>query len=70
MAGSGGGGDKEVLLEFQRIGNAVKVTAMDPETLIEVSIVGPTGAGEEQLTRAAIQKLRYVMQKRKGGDAP
>ena len=62
MAGRGG---KEVLLEFHRIGNAVKVTAMDPETMVEVSIVGPPDAGEEQLTRTAIRKLEYVLKKQR-----
>ena len=61
----GGRGGKEVLLEFHRIGNAVKVTAMDPETLFEVSIVGPPGAGEEQLARTAIRKLEYVLRKQR-----
>jgi hypothetical protein len=65
MADRGGEGDKEVLLEFQRIGNAVKVVAMDPETLVEVTIMGPPGAGEEALSRIAMRKLEYVLNKRK-----
>ena len=60
------GGD-EVLIEFHRLGNAVKVTAVDPQTLVEVSIVGAPGAGEAALTRAVLQKLRYVLG-RKGGE--
>jgi hypothetical protein len=59
------GEPKEVLLEFQRIGNAVKVAAIDPETLIEVSIVGSPSAGEEALKRAAIQKLQFVLKQKK-----
>lgn len=58
-------GGKEVLLEFQRIGNAVKVVAVDPESLVEVTIMGPSGAGEEALTRVAVRKLEYVLSKRK-----
>lgn len=58
-------GGKEVLLEFQRIGNAVKVVAVDPESLVEVTIMGPSGAGEEALTRVAVRKLEYVLKKRK-----
>ncbi len=57
----------EVIIEFQRIGNAVKVTAVDPESQIEVSIVGPPGAGEEILKRTAIRKLEYVLNKRRTG---
>jgi len=61
------GGGREVILEFRAIGNAVKVTAVDPKTLIEVSIMGAATAGKEALKRAALRKLRYVLAKR-GGD--
>ncbi len=57
----------EVIIEFQQIGNAVKVTAVDPESQIEVSIVGPPSAGEELLKRTAIRKLEYVLNKRRTG---
>ena len=57
----------EVIIEFQQIGNSVKVTAVDPESQIEVSIVGPPGAGEETLKRTAIRKLEYVLEKRGRG---
>ena len=62
--GSGEGeSEREVLLEFHRVGKVVKVTAMDPVSLVEVSIVGPSNAGEEQLKRTAIRKLQYVLSK-------
>ncbi len=54
----------EYLLEFRRIGNSVKVSAIDPLTAQEVSIVGPADAGQEELTRVAIRKLKYVMEKK------
>ena len=61
---------KEVIIEFHQVGNAVKVTACDPDTLLEVSIVGAPGAGQETLKRTAIRKLEYVLEKnRKGGAA-
>ena len=59
--------EREVILEFQRIGNSVKVTAVDPETLVEVSIVGAASAGQEALRRAAVRKLEYVLGRRKRG---
>ena len=59
----------EVIIEFHRIGNSVKVTAVDPESQVEVSIVGPPGAGEETLKRTAIRKLEYVLDKRRSGGA-
>jgi hypothetical protein len=55
---------REIILEFQRLGNAVKVTATDSETLVEVSIQGPAHASEGELRRAAIDKLNYVLRKR------
>ncbi len=59
--GSGG----EVIIEIYQVGNAVKVTAVDPETLVEVSIVGSPSQGEEMLKRSAINKLIYVLRKRR-----
>ena len=59
-------GDKrEVILEYQQIGNAVRVAAVDPDTLTEVSIVGSPGAGMEALKRTAIRKLEYVLEKQR-----
>ena len=57
--------DEEVLLEFHQIGAVVKVSAVDPATLTEVSISGPASAGEAALGQAAIRKLRYVLARRK-----
>ncbi|MGB8275963.1 MAG: hypothetical protein WCF16_11935 [Alphaproteobacteria bacterium] len=57
-------GNREVILEFQTLGNAVKVTAVDTATLIEVSIVGPPSAGEEALKRTVLRKLDYVLAQR------
>ena len=57
------GGRREVLLEFRQLGGAVKVTALDPVTQIEVSIQGPASAGEDELRRTAIAKLDYVIRR-------
>jgi hypothetical protein len=65
-AGMGEERNREVILEFYAIGNAVKVTAVDPETLVEVSIVGSPSAGEELLRRTVLRKLEYVLSRRKG----
>ena len=56
---------REVLVEFQQIGNAVKVTAMDTKSMVEVSIMGPATAGEEILKRNVINKLNYVLSKKR-----
>ena len=55
----------EVLFEFRRIGNTVRVSALDPETGTEVSMVGYPKMGEEALKRAATRKLLYVLAKRR-----
>lgn len=55
---------REVLVEFQQIGNAVKVTAMDTKSMVEVSIMGPATAGEEILKRNVINKLNYILSKK------
>ena len=62
MAGRRRGG--EVIIEFHYVGNAVKVSAIDPVTLTEVSIVGSPEIGEEELKRTAIRKLEYVLAKK------
>jgi hypothetical protein len=55
---------REVLVEMQQIGNAVKVTAMDTKSMVEVSIMGPASAGEEVLKRNVINKLNYIIFKK------
>lgn len=58
--------DQDIIIEFHRIGNSVKVSAMDPATLTEVSIVGPANAGEEMLKRNVLRKLEYILARKKG----
>lgn len=57
-------GDEGYFLEFQSIGNSVKVSAIDPVSGTEVSIVGPANQGQELLSRTAVRKLQYVLRKR------
>ncbi len=58
-------GDGEFIIEFHRIGNSVKVSAVDTKTYIEVSIVAPRDSTEKQMTDTVLQKLHYVLAKRK-----
>ena len=51
------------LVEFIQIGSSVKVSAVDPVTGREVSIVGPAKATRDHLTRTAVNKLKYVLAK-------
>jgi len=57
---------REALIEFQRIGSYLKATAIDPETLVEVSAMGPANA-REQVRRTVLMKLEYVLAKRAAG---
>jgi hypothetical protein len=54
----------EVLFEIRRVGNAVRVTAIDPRTGTEASIVGDPRFGELTLKRNAARKLAYVLRKK------
>lgn len=56
----------EYIVEFQQHGSSVKVSVIDPVSITEVSIVGPSSVGQEELKRTALQKLHYVMNKRAG----
>lgn len=60
---------REILLEFYPVGRIVKVTAVDPVTLTEVSIQAPAHLSEDAMSNAAIAKLTYVLKKR-AGDGP
>ncbi len=51
------------IVEFITIGNSVKVTVIDPETLTEVSLIGSTAATRDDLTTLAVRKLHYVIGK-------
>ncbi len=54
----------EVLFAFIWIGKSVKVSAVDPASATEVSIVGPANAPRRQLELTALRKLKYVMAKK------
>ena len=54
----------EVLFEYVRQGTSVKVTAIETETGIEAVIIVPANLSEAQMQAKALQKLRYIMQKK------
>lgn len=57
----------EVLFEVRQVGNAVKVSAIDPVTNTEVSVMGPVTASPYTLKMNAIRKLRMVLRKAAAG---
>jgi hypothetical protein len=56
--------DKRIIIEFIQVGAYVKVSAIDPISLVEVSIVGDSSASEEILKRNVLKKLNFVLSKR------
>jgi len=58
---------RETLFEFHQIGAFTKATAIDAETGLEVSIVGPSNASELVLRNNALRKLAAAL-KRHGID--
>lgn len=50
----------DVIIEFHQVGHAIKVSAVDTKSYLEVSIVAPLDAGEAQMTETVLRKLAYV----------
>ena len=57
---------RQVLFEFYREGNAVRVCAIDPDTNVEIIMVGAARYSESVLKNMAIRKLKYVIAKKSG----
>lgn len=49
--------DKNYIIEKKQYGNFLKISAIDPLSLKEVSIIGPVDAPKEYLEKMVIQKL-------------
>ena len=56
--------NREIIIEFYPLGNYMKVSALDAETLTEVSIQGPINGAKETLKQNALKRLEYVMKKK------
>ncbi|WP_350334505.1 DUF6898 family protein [Coralliovum pocilloporae] len=52
-----------VFLEFIRVGQQLKVNAIDEATGIEVSVFGPVNGSRTELQSIAIQKLRRRLER-------
>lgn len=60
---------KEVLFEFQRVGNILRVHAIDPVTGTEVIMIADPRQGEAAIKRLAARKLAYVLAKNRDKQA-
>jgi len=56
------------IVEYVVIGNSVKVTAFDPTTLREVSVIGARNLPQKQLANLAIRKLEYMLGRANAGE--
>lgn len=54
----------EILFEYVRNGAYVKVTAIETETQTEASVVVPANLSQDNMQLQALNKLRYVLQKK------
>lgn len=53
------------IIEFIAMGNQIKVTAIDPVSGKEVSMIGAKQVSKDELSRIAIRKLQYVLERDK-----
>ena len=56
--------NREVIIEFIPVGNVVRVTAMDVQSLTEIIISGPANTPEQMLKNNAVRRLEYVLKKK------
>jgi hypothetical protein len=56
---------REIFVEFVILGNSVKATAIDPESGLEASVIGPANAPRAAMAQAARNKLNYMAKKSK-----
>lgn len=57
--------EKNYIIEYYQLGNFMKVSAMDPVTLTETSIVGAANASKYDLAQLAVRKLERMLAKLK-----
>lgn len=55
---------REIIIEFHPVGHFMKVSAMDTQTLTEISIQGPANTPQDILQRNALKRLEYVLKKK------
>jgi hypothetical protein len=60
--------ERPAYIEIKRFGAAVKVTAVDSETLIEISLQAPASTPQAMLCQLALAKLSRALER--GGPVP
>ncbi len=62
--------DAEILIEMNRIGNAMEVRAISAADGLEVSFTAPANSAQSDIDRLARAKLGYVRRKSQGDATP
>ena len=60
--------EEGVLYEIRWLGNSARVSAIDPKTGTEATIVAPAGAAEHEMKALARRKLVYLLTRRQEGN--
>lgn len=55
---------REVIFEYQKMGNLLRVAAMDTKTMTEIIISCPPSASEDQMQMMALRRLEFVLKKK------
>ena len=55
---------KEIFVEFVILGNSLKATAIDPDSGLEASVIGPANAPRHAMAEAARNKLNFMAKKK------
>lgn len=58
----------EVLIEMRRVGNAIRIAAIDPISGTEVTMVAPRKTHISDIKRIAARKLAYVLGKKQAAE--
>lgn len=56
--------NREIIFEFHKIGQYMKVVAMDTRTLTEISVSGPVNTPQSTIELNALRRLEYVLRKK------
>lgn len=57
----------EVYIEYQKVGQRWRITAIDPRTKMEVTMVAAPGYSNTFLERLIMKKLKYAIAKHRAG---
>ncbi|MBI1185970.1 MAG: serine hydroxymethyltransferase [Alphaproteobacteria bacterium] len=63
-------GEREIFFEIARLGDVMRVSAIDGETGLEATAIGPANALQSDLERIALGKLERKLASPQNGSPP